>query len=348
MNQAAVALHPARGPAESKEPQDKEIDERLSITSLLDGTSTGSTIAVDVLAGLQATPKTLPPKYFYDERGAQLFDAICDTDEYYPTRTEQALLERVAGEIVQEAEPTELVELGSGAARKTRVLLDELTDAVDEARYTPVDISEEMLRESAEALLRDYPSLSVHGVVADYDHHLHLLPEGKRRLIAFLGSTLGNFKHTEAIEFVSSVASGMQDGDRLILGLDLVKSPAVLHAAYNDSDGVTAEFNRNVLNVLNRELDAEFEPDDFEHVAQYQHERQQIEMSLRARRSHSVRIGQLGQAFEFAAGERVRTEISRKFTRDSAESILNASGLEMSNWYVSEDQYFALAVAASA
>lgn len=321
-------------------------DARFVLTSLLEGP--GPDMAADVLAGFIHRPKSLPPKYFYDERGSRLFDAICHTDEYYPTRTEQALLERVAGTIVAESRPSRLVELGSGAARKTRVLLDRLVAQHDAPWYVPVDISEQMLRHSSSALLRDYPSLRVHGVVADYERHLHSLPSGGRRLIAFLGSTVGNFDQPTALAFIRSIATGMRSGDRLLLGLDLVKSPAVLHAAYNDAAGITAAFNRNVLHVLNRELGASFDPDAFEHIATYRPELQQIEMYLAARRGQRVFIRELGRNVVFAAGERMRTEISRKFTRASATNLICGAGLAMRSWYPSADGYFALAVAALA
>jgi L-histidine Nalpha-methyltransferase len=317
---------------------------RLRMTTLRESHDS-QVLAADVLHGLTVIPKELPPKYFYDARGALLFDAICDTEEYYPTRTEQELLEQVAGEIMARVRPTALVELGSGAARKTRVLLDQMTEQVAAPCYMPVDISAEMLRHSAQALLGDYPSLRVHGVVADYDQHLSLLPRAERRLIAFLGSTIGNFEQPRAVEFVRAIAAGMGPDDQLLLGLDLVKSPAVLHAAYNDSQGITAEFNRNVLRVINRALGADFEPDHFEHIARYLPEQEQIEMALRARRGHTVRIAGLKRAVRFAPGEELRTEISRKFTRRSAELLIRAAGLDLSGWYVSDNGYVALALA---
>ncbi|MCG8423332.1 MAG: L-histidine N(alpha)-methyltransferase [Proteobacteria bacterium] len=323
-----------------------EIDpERFHLTTHLESIPI-NTLAQDVLSGFAQAPKSIPSKYFYDQRGAELFDAICGTEEYYQTRTEKALLERVAGDIVTDTRPTDLVELGSGAGHKTRVLLDHLTDRVADPRYVSVDISEQMLISSAGSLLRDYPNLTVHGVIADYDHHLHLLPDGVRRLIAFLGSTLGNFTHLEAIAFLADIARGMKPGDRVLLGLDLVKSPAVLHAAYNDAEGVTAEFNRNVLHVINRELGADFEPANFEHIARYSPGRERIEMSLRARHNHVVRIGELALDVPFGDGEHLHTEISRKFTRASAIAMIRAAGLELANWYVAENDYFALAVVA--
>lgn len=310
----------------------------------------GSDLAADIVRGFGSTPRRLPPKYFYDERGARLFDAICDTPEYYPTRTEQALLEAVAPEVIAAADPTHLVELGSGASRKTRTLLDALIDHLGgptaAADYVPIDISEAMLLSSARALLRDYPRLRVHGVVADYDHHLHVIPRTGRRLIAFLGSTIGNFRQPRAVRFVSSIAAGMGPRDHLLIGFDLVKPAGVLHAAYNDAAGITAEFNLNILQVINRELDGDFDPDEFEHVARYLPEQRQIEMYLRARRGQRVSLARLGRTYEFGAGELLRTEISRKFTRARAESVVRGGGLQPVGWYQSPDRYFALLLAA--
>lgn len=317
---------------------------RLCVTRLVDGHAHDH-LAADVLYGLTRTPKELPPKYFYDERGSELFDAICATEEYYPTRTEQALLERVASDVMARARPTELVELGSGAARKTRILLDHMIAQADEPCYVPVDISAEMLCRSAEELLRAYPTLHVHAVVADYDHDLHRLPAGRRRLIAFLGGTIGNFEHPRAVDFIRAISAGMTPADWLLVGMDLVKSPAILHAAYNDAQGITAEFNRNVLHVINRELDADFEPAVFEHIARYRPEQEHIEMLLRASRGTRVHIGKLGLDIAFAAGECVRTEISRKFTRASADTLLRAAGLALHAWHESDNGYFALALA---
>jgi L-histidine Nalpha-methyltransferase len=326
-------------------PEPRRLDDRLSIT-VLHESAADSGLAADVIRGLISVPKELPPKYFYDQRGSQLFDAICDTPEYYPTRTEEALLTAVAGDIVAAAEAAVLVELGSGAARKTRVLLDALARGNPRPVYMPIDISEAMLVDSARGLLADYPTLAVHGVVADYDHHMHLLPSpGGHRLIAFLGSTLGNFDEVGAVDFLADIAGGMTGDDTLLLGLDLVKSPAVLHAAYNDEAGVTARFNLNVLEVLNRELGADFDLDAFEHLARYLPERERIEMYLRARRDQRVTIAALDRCVPFSAGEEMRTEISRKFTRQGAETRLSAAGLTLDGWHASPDEYFALCTA---
>lgn len=330
------------------------IDERFSLTQLLQPGTAVSDIANDVQRGLTTTPKELPPKYFYDEYGAQLFDKICDTPEYYQTRTEMGLLQRIVGQLMDVTRPTHLVELGSGAARKTRVLLDRLVERAhrpqsvppgfEPPRYMPVDISAEMLRVSARNLLRDYPTLHVHGVVADYEQHLHQLPVEGRRLIAFLGSTIGNFEHRSAVRFIHSIARGMRVGDYFLLGVDLVKDHNVLDAAYNDAQGITAEFNLNVLSVINRDLDADFDIDAFEHVAQYVPESARIEMHLRSLRAQNVRIGALDMTVHFSAGELMRTEISRKFTQTTCESMVRASGLVPEAWYISDNGYFALSL----
>jgi len=304
-----------------------------------------STLARDVRHGLSLPQKALPPKHFYDDRGSRLFETICDLPEYYLTRTEEALLERVAEEIVALTRPHDLVEFGSGASRKTRVLLDALQREGLAVRYVPMDVSESMLRRSAEALLAAYPALMIHAVVGDYERHLDRLPNGRRRLVAFLGSTIGNFTPAEAEAFLGRVATQLNGGDHLLLGVDVVKDPAVLHAAYNDAAGVTAEFNRNILRVVNRTLDAGFNPSRFEHVAFFNARASQIEMHLRAAHAHTVRIGALDYAVSFRAGETIHTEISRKFTRPETESLLSRCGFELVRWFEPANRYFALALA---
>ncbi len=302
----------------------------------------------DVRNGLGTTPKTLPPKYFYDEVGARLFDEICNQPEYYPTRTEEKVLAEIAGEVVGDLRPGQLVELGSGASRKTRTLLDALTALPGDACYVPVDVSEEMLRRSAAVLCEDYPSLHVHGIVGDYEHHLRHLPPSETRMVAFLGSTIGNFSEIEARRFLRALQGQLRRDDALLIGFDLVKPVAVLDAAYNDAAGVTARFNRNVLHVINRELDGDFDYDAFEHDAFYNQNQSQIEMHLRSLRPQQVRIAAADLSVEFAAGESVRTEISRKFTRGSAENLLRAGGFVPQRWYESADGYFGLALALAA
>ena len=304
-----------------------------------------STLAADVRGGLGRRPKSLPPKHFYDERGATLFDAICDTPEYYPTRAEQALLERIAPELIREVAPTDIVELGSGSARKTRVLLDSVAGELGGCRYVPFDVSEEMLRGSSRRLLEAYPWLKVHGIVGDYDLHLDHLPRGERRLFLFLGGTIGNFDHGADTRFLSRVAAQMGERDRLLLGTDLVKDRATLDAAYNDSRGITAEFNKNVLSVINRELGGHFDISSFEHVAFYDPEKERIEMHLRSRRSQDVAIDAVELSVHFERGETILTEISRKFTRASVERMLDRSGLAVRRWFAADRDAFGLTLA---
>src|SRR3954447_10147498 len=282
-------------------------------------------LADDVLDGLTRPFKELPPKHFYDATGAELFDRICDLPEYYPTRTERSILEERAAEIAERTGATDVVELGSGTAAKTRVLLDALTDAGTLRRFVPIDVTEDMVRECAEALAEDYPGLHVHGIVGDFERHLDRVPPADGpRLVLFLGGTIGNFIPGSRRRFLRSIAKTMGPEDHLLLGVDLVKDPAVIEAAYDDSAGVTAAFNRNVLEVLNRELGADFDLDAFEHVAFFDREREWIEMRLRScrRRTLSVRVRALEVNFD--AREELRTETSAKFTRERIAGDLAA------------------------
>ena len=299
-------------------------------------------LARDVRRGLSGDTKQLPPKYFYDDVGSRLFDAICDTPEYYLTRSEHMLLQHIADQLVSAPAPSDLIELGSGAARKTRLLLDALGRAKVGCRYVPFDVSEEMLRRSARALLAEYPWLRVLGVVGDYERDLDPLPHGDSRMVAFLGSTIGNFERPAAVRFLRGIAKLLRRGETLVLGTDLVKDPRVLNAAYNDARGLTRDFNKNVLRVINRELGGNFDPDRFRHVAFFDEQASQIEMHLESTVTHTVAIESLELEVRFAAGERILTEISRKFTRDSVEALCAESGLALGGWFVSRDGYFAL------
>ncbi len=301
-------------------------------------------LADDVLDGLTKPFKELPPKHNYDERGAELFDRICELPEYYQTRTERAILERDAEQIVGDA--VELVELGSGMATKTRVLLDAMDRAGTLARYVPLDVTETVVRDCAEELVKEYPGLTVHGVIGDFERHLDRVPAAAgERIVAFLGGTIGNFAPGSRRRFLRAVAGLLQADDRLLLGIDLVKDPLVLQAAYDDSQGVTAEFNLNMLHVLNRELDADFNPDGFRHVALFDHRNEWIEMRLRATEPQNVAIPVLGLEIEFAEGEELRTEISAKFTRARLEADLAAAGLALADWLTDDDEQFALVLA---
>jgi L-histidine N-alpha-methyltransferase len=307
-----------------------------------------STLASDVRSGFSAAPKRLAPKHFYDDVGSRLFDAICDTPEYYQTRTEHALLQSVARDVIATTRPTDLVELGSGAARKTRVLLDAIASAGLRCRYVPFDVSEGMLRETAQALLDEYPWLTVRGIVGDYDRDLWDFPPGQRRLFLFLGSTIGNFEHDAAVSFLRVLAAQMGPSDYLLLGLDLVKDARLLDAAYNDAQGITAEFNKNVLRVINRELGGQFDVDAFEHLAFFDERTARIEMHLRSARRQTVTIQALELAASFSEGERVLTEISRKFTAESARVMVGAAGLDLCEWLTPPNEFFALALCRAA
>jgi L-histidine Nalpha-methyltransferase len=307
------------------------------------------TLAFDVLDGLTRPFKEIPPKHFYDTEGSRLFDEITRLPEYYPTRAERAILAARSADIVRSTGAGELVELGSGVPTKTLLLLDAMRDAGTLDRYVPFDVSEAVLRESAENLVQSYPGIRVYGVVGDFERHLDALPPAEGpRIIAFLGGTIGNFPPGSRRKFLRSLRRALRPEDALLLGTDLVKDPAVLEAAYNDSAGVTAAFNRNLLAVINRELDADFDVDAFEHVAFYDRQQEWIEMRLRALRPQVVEIRKLELTVHFANREELRTEISAKFTRERVEADLAAAGLRLAEFMTDPDGLFALSVAAPA
>jgi L-histidine N-alpha-methyltransferase len=300
-------------------------------------------LADDVLDGLTRPFKELPPKHFYDSRGAELFDQICELPEYYPTRAERAILEQDSPEIAKLTRAAELVELGSGTASKTRVLLSALYEAGTLRRYVPVDVTESMVRECAAELTVEYPGLQVHGVIGDFERHLGEIPPSVGpRIVAFLGGTIGNFPPGSRRRILREISRLLGPQDHLLIGTDLVKDPRVLRAAYDDTQGVTAEFNRNVLRVLNRELDADFEPDDFDHVALFNEEHEWIEMRLRAKHEHTTIVRDLDLPVHFDAGEEIRTEISAKFTSARIEADLATAGLELVRSFTDPDELFAL------
>jgi L-histidine N-alpha-methyltransferase len=305
------------------------------------------TLANDVLDGLTKPFKELAPKHLYDARGSELFERICELPEYYPTRTELAILRERAGEIVEGTHAGELVELGAGASDKARVLLDAMQDAGTLRRYVPLDVSQTVVQDAARTLGEDYGGLAVHGVVGDFERHLEHVPptDGAPRLVALLGGTIGNFPPGTRRSVLGKIAGLLGPADRLVLGTDLVKDPLVIEAAYNDSAGVTAEFNRNLLHVVNGELDADFQPDSFDHVAFYDRRHEWVEMRLRSTRPCSVLIGDLDLRVEFAAGEELRTEISAKFTRERVAADLEAAGLELDQWFTDDDALFGVSLA---
>ncbi len=283
----------------------------------------------EVAEGLLASPKTLPSKYFYDEEGSALFDAITRLPEYYPTRTERGILVARADEIAALSGADTLIELGSGTSEKTRLLLDAFHRRGALRRFVPFDVDETTLRAAAGAVASEYPGVGVHAVVGDFERHLGLLPAGGRRMIAFLGSTIGNLTPEQRAVFLAEIVAGLEPGDTFLLGTDLVKDTGRLEAAYDDAAGVTAAFNRNVLHRLNRELDADFVPEAFEHVARFDTEREWIEMRLRSSADQVVTVGGLGLTVTFGAGEEMRTEISAKFRPDGLAGELTVAGLRL-------------------
>jgi L-histidine N-alpha-methyltransferase len=329
-------------PSTPSTPSEPVAEAAIRIDSHLDGASERS-LADDVLDGLTRPFKELPPKHFYDARGAELFDRICELPEYYPTRAERAILEDAGTDIAELTGAVELVELGSGTAAKTRVLLDALHTAGTLERYIPVDVTETMVRDCAAELTSEYPGLRVHGVIGDFERHLELVPPADGpRIVAFLGGTIGNFPPGSRRRFLRKIARMLGPDDHLLMGTDLVKDPRVLEAAYDDAQGITAEFNRNVLRVLNRELSADFDPDDFDHVALFDPQHEWIEMRLRARREHTTIVRDLDLPVHFEVGEELRTEISAKFTPERLEGDLAAAGLELARWFTDPDALFAL------
>ncbi len=298
----------------------------------------------DVRHGLTSSPRTLPPKWFYDDRGSELFDEITRLPEYYPTECERETLQREAVAIVERSAADTVIELGSGTSDKTRTLLDAFHASGQLRRFVPFDVSEGILRWAANAMAERYPGLEVHGVVGDFDHHLDCLPSGGRRLVVFLGGTIGNYEPAARAELLARLAAQLSPGDSLLLGTDLVKDPVRLIAAYDDAAGVTAEFNRNVLRVLDRELDADFVPERFAHVAAWDSDAEWIEMRLRSDGDQTVRIGALHLDLRFVDGEEIRTEISAKFRRDDVEAELAAAGLRLAEWWTDDAGDFAVSL----
>ncbi|MDQ1006808.1 L-histidine N-alpha-methyltransferase [Streptomyces sp. V4I23] len=311
------------------------------LTRTLPEDATDADLRADVLHGLTRTPKVLPPKWFYDARGSELFEEITRLPEYYPTRAEREILAARAGEIAAATGARTLVELGSGSSEKTRFLLDALTDL---HTYVPVDVSESALTGAAKALLAQRPELAVHALIADFTRGLALPGTPGPRLVAFLGGTIGNLLPAERAVFLKSVRDLLSPGDSLLLGTDLVKDEDVLVRAYDDAAGVTAQFNKNVLAVIARELGADVDPADFDHVAVWDRENEWIEMRLRARAALSVKIRALDLVVPFEAGEELRTEVSAKFRQAGVRSELAGAGMELTHWWTDEAGRFALSL----
>ena len=317
----------------------------VTVTTLLADASQ-RTLADDVLAGLTASPKTLPPKHFYDSAGAELFERICELPEYYPTRAERGILAAQSAEVARLTRATELVELGAGSAEKTRALLTALDNAGTLQRYVPMDVAEQQLRQVCDAIAAEYPGVQVHGVAGDFLRHMNAVPAGDGpRIVALLGGTVGNFVGVDRTDLLAGISSILRPNDYLLLGTDLVKDRKPLEAAYDDSQGVTAAFNRNVLEVINRELDADFDPNAFEHVAIYNEQQEQIEMRLHSTMTQEVTIQALGGLkVAFASGEEILTEVSAKFTPERLRQDLANAGLEIAWFETDSAGQFALSL----
>jgi L-histidine N-alpha-methyltransferase len=311
----------------------------------LDADDLARTLRAEVITGLTAEQKWLSPKWFYDARGSELFEQITELREYYPTRTERQILRERAGDVARHTRARTLIELGSGYSTKTRLLLDALTAAGTLEAFVPMDVSPTALTAAASLIAADYPGLRVHNIVGDLTRHLHHLPAGADRLVAFLGGTIGNLVPAERAVFFADVRAVLDPGEHLLLGTDLVKSPRVVVPAYDDALGVTADFNRNVLRVLNRNLEADFDLDGFAHVALWDAGHEWIEMRLRARWPMRVTIPGVDLVVDFATGEELRTEVSAKFRRDGVEKELAEAGFTLDHWWTDEQGLFALSLA---
>jgi L-histidine N-alpha-methyltransferase len=317
----------------------------LSLSNHLAADSAYQALRRDVLDGLRSSPKSLPPKWFYDSAGSDLFDQITRLPEYYPTRAEAEILRARAAEVASFAGADTLVELGSGTSEKTRILLKALHDAGALRRFVPFDVDASMLSAASTAIQREYPDIEIAAVCGDFEEHLSEIPGGGRRLFAFLGSTIGNLTSGPRAEFLAALAAELRPGDSLLLGTDLVKDADRLVQAYDDSAGVTAQFNRNVLAVINRELDADFDVDTFRHIARWNSEDERMEMWLRAEDAQRVQIGDLDLTVEFAAGEEMLTEVSCKFRAESVAAELAQAGLRSARWWTDEAGDFGLSLA---
>ena len=312
------------------------------------GVDSRRVMAEEVRAGLSRTPRQLPSRYFYDARGSELFDAITELPEYYVTRAETEILQQHGAEIVERARPESIVELGAGSCTKTPILLETALSLGTLHSFVPFDISEAAVREAAETLVLRWPGLNLYGIVGDFESHLGAIPRLGRQLVMFLGSTMGNFGEDERRRFLGQVRALLQESDLFLLGVDLVKDEASLNAAYNDAQGVTAAFNRNVLHVLNRELGANFDPDAFDHVAFYDPAAQRVEMHLQSRERQTVDIPGAGVHITLAPHECIHTETSNKFTKETTAACLEQAGMRLVDWYTDDRQRFGLALAAAA
>ncbi|MFV8172602.1 L-histidine N(alpha)-methyltransferase [Mycolicibacterium peregrinum] len=317
----------------------------LTLSNYLAADSAATALRRDVREGLAQSPKMLPPKWFYDSVGSDLFDQITRLPEYYPTRTEAQILRNRSPEITAAAGADTLVELGSGTSEKTRMLLNAMRDGGQLRRFIPFDVDASVLRAAGDAIGQEYPGIEIDAVCGDFEEHLGKIPAVGRRLVAFLGSTIGNLTPGPRAEFLSSLAETLQPGDSVLLGTDLVKDTERLVSAYDDSAGVTAAFNRNVLSVVNRELDADFDLDAFEHVAKWNPDEERIEMWLRTSEPQQVRVAALDLDVAFGAGEEMLTEVSCKFRADGVAGELAKAGLQQTHWWTDEAGDFGLSLA---
>lgn len=318
---------------------------RIRIDRLLDEDDRRSALYDATFWSLRGRPRELPAVWLYDERGSRLFDEITRLPEYYLTRAEHEILVRRAAEIATLTEARTLVELGSGTSEKTRLLLAALEAAGTLERFVPLDVSEGVLRASAEAIAARYRNVGVHALVADFERHLTALPEGPGRLVAFLGSTIGNLDPARRSRLLRTVAAVLSPDDRFLLGVDLVKEPARIEAAYNDSRGVTETFVRNGLTVVNRELGADFDQERLEFVSRWDAEHEWMDIGFRATDAHSVSIPGLEVELPFQRGEALRFEISAKFRRDGIERELASAGLSLDGWWTDPNGDVALLLA---
>jgi len=316
----------------------------LSLSNHLEADSATRALRRDVYRGLSQMPKSLPPKWFYDSVGSDLFDQITRLPEYYPTRAEAEILRDRAAEIAAASGADTLVELGSGTSEKTRLLLSALRDSGSLRRFIPFDVDAGMLRAASSAILEEYPGIEIDAVCGDFEEHLDNIPKVGKRLVVFLGSTIGNLTNAPRAEFLSTLSETLQSGDTLLLGTDLVKGTDRLVRAYDDSAGVTARFNRNVLAVVNRELDADFALDAFEHVARWNTGEERIEMWLRADTAQRVTVNALDLTVDFAAGEEMLTEVSCKFRPEGVAAELADAGLRRTHWWTDNAGDFGLSL----
>ena len=322
-------------------------NKRLTVVNLMDAVEEKTVAGQDVIEGLSSPQKTLPPKYFYDEQGSQLFEQICELPEYYPTRTETEILKDFGDAIAHTTGPCEIVELGSGSSTKTRILLNAHQKAKHPLRYLPIDVSDTMLSETAEKLLNEYPTLSIHAIASTYELALQALSSKQlpARLIAFIGSTIGNLRPTECDAFLANISETLAPGDYFLLGLDLQKDPAIIEAAYNDAQGVTAKFNLNMLRHLNQQFEGSFNLDCFTHLAIYNQQAKQIEMYLESLAAQTVQLKKLQLTVEFEKGDRILSEISRKFDIAEMTRSLSSHSLNVIKTFTDSNQWFGLILA---